>query len=62
MTLDTAMSEEGPRRSLLTVLPRLLAEGFGPNGVPRREMIAEVTNISDDALSLILDRYLGAGF
>lgn len=62
MTLDTAMSEEGRRRGLLTVLPRLLAEGFGPNGVPRREMIAEATNISDDALSLILDRYLGAGF
>ena len=62
VALDTAMSDEGQRRGLLDVLPRLLAEGFDSDGVPRREMIGNVTKVSEDALNLILDRYLRTGF
>ena len=59
MAIDAAMERQGGHGGLLHVLPEMIARVFAPGGTPRREEIAQVTGLTPEVLSPILDQYLG---
>ena len=54
--IDSAMIKQG---SLLPVLPEILARGFTPDGMPRRNEIAELTGLTAETLNRVLDPFFG---
>ena len=57
--IDAAMVRQGTHGGLLEVLPKMIARALAPGGTLRREEIAEVTGLTSEALSPILDQFLG---
>ena len=54
--IDSAMIKQG---SLLPVLPEILARGFTPDGMPRRNELAELTGLTAETLNRVLDPFFG---
>lgn len=59
IALEAVMANHNPSEEFLSHLPRLLKEGFGPDGATNKRRLAKLMGSPHSELSPVLDQYLG---